>query len=193
MTASLVLANARLILPDRIVPGSVAVTGDRIDAVLPQSASLPRADRTIDLDGAYLSPGFVDIHIHGSAGVDVMTASEDELARMAGWLATCGVTRFVPTLIASSLDQYRETTARIAAWIGRTTIDPPAGAVPLGIHFEGPFVNTTRCGALHARNFLDGTRLGEFFEAVGADRLDGLPSRMITVAPEIDGGLDVVR
>src|SRR5687768_1535017 len=101
----LLLKNARLVLADRIAPGSVLVEGDRVSEVFPANARLPSARSVLDLDGRYLAPGFVDLHIHGAAGVDVQSADDAELDRMAGWLAGEGVTRFVPTLVPAPLDE----------------------------------------------------------------------------------------
>ena len=173
--------------------GSIAISGDRIDAVVEQGGALPDAERVVDLDGAYLAPGLIDLHIHGAAGVDVMTADETELRRLGGWLAGHGVTRFLPTLVSTSLAEYEQVAGRIATWIGRAMLEPAEGAVPVGLHFEGPFLNAARCGALDAARFLTGADLDDFFARVGTARIEGLPSRMITVAPEIDGGLEVVR
>lgn len=179
-------------LPDRLLAGSVAISGDRIEALIPAGMPLPESPQTIDLGGAFLAPGLVDIHIHGAAGVDVMTAGEDELRRLAGWLAFQGVTRFLPTLVATSLESYAEVVGRIAKWVGRMLIEPPVGAIPVGIHFEGPFLNANRCGALKKDRFLTGSDRAAFFESVGLERLEGLPARLITIAPEIEGGIELV-
>ncbi len=193
MTATLLFTNCRIVLPDRLLRGAVAVEGDKITSVIPAAWQPPAAEHVIDLHDAYLAPGFVDVHIHGSAGVDVGAADDAELDRMSGWLATCGVTRFVPTLVPTPLSDLEEVSTRLARWISRTLVAPPSGAIPLGLHFEGPFVSAARCGALDKGEFLRGTERDAFFDAVGADRLAGLPIRFITVAPEIEGGFDLVR
>jgi N-acetylglucosamine-6-phosphate deacetylase len=176
-----------------LIRGAIALSGDRIVAVLPEGSELPAADETIDLGGAYLAPGFVDLHIHGGAGVDVMEAEELELRRFAGWLGGQGTTRFLPTIVPTSLEEYDAVVARIARWVGRALLERPVGAIPIGIHFEGPFLNRARCGALRAANFLNGTDRDRFFESVGVDRLDGLPARLVTLAPEVENGVALVR
>jgi N-acetylglucosamine-6-phosphate deacetylase len=190
---TLVLTNCTILLPDRAAAGSVVVSGERIAAILAASEPAPEADRVLDLGGATLAPGFVDLHIHGSAGVDVLEADDEHLDRLAAWLASRGVTRFVPTLVALGLGAYREPVERLAAWMAKRRREPAGGAVPAGIHFEGPFLNAARCGALDASAFLDGTRWRDFVDAVGPATLAALPARMITVAPEIRGGIDLVR
>jgi len=138
------------------------------------------------------TPSFVDLHIHGAFGVDVVTASSAELDRLSAGLAARGVAGFLPTLVPLPLPAMADTVTRLSAWIRSRRAGDGRGAVPLGIHFEGPFVSRTRCGALHRKDFLDGTdgrAMGAFFEIAA-----GAPGRgMTTLAPEIPGGIAVVR
>ena len=137
-------------------------------------------------------PGFVDLHLHGAFGVDVLTASPADMDRLASDLAVRGVSGFLPTLVPQPLDEMAVTVARLSAWMKPRRSGDGRGALPLGIHFEGPFVSAARCGALHHEDFLDGTdarALGAFFEIAS-----GAPGRgMTTLAPEIPGGIAVVK
>jgi len=133
----------------------------------------------------------IDLHIHGAFGVDVLEAAPDELDRMAAGLASRGVEGFLPTLVPVPLPALREAVARLGVWIGGRRPGDGRGALPLGIHFEGPFVSPDRCGALHVEDFLDArpANLPGFFDAVAE-----APGRcMVTLAPEIPGGIDLVR
>lgn len=136
--------------------------------------------------------GLVDIHIHGAFGIDVLTAEADGLDLLAKGLASRGVTGFVPTLVPVPLERMRAAAARLAAWMAARREGDDHGALPLGIHFEGPFVSPARAGALHREALLDGSddgRVAAFFEAAGS-----FPGRgVVTLAPEIAGGLDLVR
>lgn len=142
--------------------------------------------------GAKISPSFVDLHIHGAFGVDVVTASAAELDRLAFGLAARGVAGFLPTLVPLPLPEMAAAVSRLSDWMRTRREGDGRGALPLGLHFEGPFVSHARCGALHRRDFLDGTdarKVAAFFEAA-----DGFPGRgMTTLAPEIPGGLAVVE
>jgi N-acetylglucosamine-6-phosphate deacetylase len=136
--------------------------------------------------------GLVDIHIHGAFGVDVLTAEAEGLDLLAKGLASRGVTGFVPTLVAVPLERMRTAVARLAAWMSTRREGDGRGALPLGLHFEGPFVSPARAGALHPAMLFDGSddgRVGAFFEAAGT-----FPGRgVVTLAPEIPGGLDLIR
>lgn len=136
--------------------------------------------------------GLVDLHIHGAFGIDVLTAEAKGLDLLAKGLASRGVTGFVPTLVPVPLERMRAAVARLAAWMAVRREGDDRGALPLGIHFEGPFVSPARAGALHREALLDGSddgRVAAFFEAAGT-----FPGRgVVTLAPEIPGGLDLVR
>jgi N-acetylglucosamine-6-phosphate deacetylase len=139
----------------------------------------------IDLDGLTLLPGFIDVHIHGAVGVDTMQASAADLGQVSQFLATRGVTGWLPTLVPAPAADY----ARAIKAIEDAT-DSERGARILGVHYEGPFVNSAQCGALRS----------QFFRSFsGTVDLDDLPlirqqsaKHMITVAPEIEGGLDLL-
>ncbi len=146
-----------------------------------------RADDT----GDTADSGLVDLHIHGAFGVDVLTAGPLELDRLSRGLLERGVTSFLPTLVPVPLRELGEVVARLSSWIASRRPLDGRGALPLGLHFEGPFVSTSRCGALHRESFLDGANpalVEAFFEALGT--LPGRP--MITLAPEIPGGLTLI-
>jgi N-acetylglucosamine-6-phosphate deacetylase len=136
--------------------------------------------------------GLIDLHIHGAFGVDVLTAFPADLDRLSLGLASRGVSGFLPTLVPQPLGEMAVTVARLSAWMRSRRPEDGRGAMPLGIHFEGPFVSRARRGALHPKDFLDGTdarATGAFLEIVS-----GVPGRgMTTLAPEIPGGIAIVK
>ncbi|WGD38027.1 N-acetylglucosamine-6-phosphate deacetylase [Lysinibacter sp. HNR] len=135
----------------------------------------------IDAQGAYLTPGFIDIHVHGGAGqsFDEGPAGFDTILNLH---RSHGTTRSIISLVTASLDQL---VARTAAAAQKTEDDPRV----LGIHLEGPFLNPTHKGA-HEENLL---------HAATPDELDALLAagrghiRQVTLAPELRNGLDSVR
>ena len=182
----LVLENARVVLLDRVLKnGSVVVESGLITAVAEAAPPVAGA-RVIDLSGLVLLPGFIDVHIHGAVGVDVMEATPRGLQEVSQYLASQGVTGWLPTLVPGSDANY----ASVAAAVSEAMRSPEVnGARILGLHYEGPFVNSAQCGALHVEHFKTYSR---------PEDLDSVPAspemaRMITLAPEIDGGVELVR
>src|SRR6185369_11053502 len=159
---------------ERIVSLGENQTGLRSDA------------ETLSLGGLTVLPGFIDVHIHGAVGVDVMEASADGLTQVSAYLATQGVTGWLATLVPGSDENYASVSAAVGHAINGAET---TGARVLGIHYEGPFVNSAQCGALHT----------EYFKTYSSPKdLDALPVpenavRMITMAPEVDGGIELVR
>lgn len=157
----------------------------------------PSADSVLALHGVTLFPGFIDLHIHGAVGVDIMDASADDLYRVAEFLARNGVTAWLPTLVPGSVEQYKQAIRVIEQAVARTSGGDEREAeesVPvarvLGVHYEGPFVNIDQCGALHREHFRT------FKDQVDIDALPTIKAdgavHMMTLAPEIDGGIKLV-
>ena len=208
------LRNARLVFPEKVVgSGSLLIEDGRISRIIEcSSADSTHADSVIDLQGDTVFPGFIDIHIHGAVGIDVNRADASGLLRVSSFLASKGVTAWLPTLVPAPPEQYKQAVAAINEAMqqqqsseyrlqsgfahlekGPTEVGTPntCGARILGVHYEGPFVSSEQCGALHREHF----RTFKSF----AD-LESLPTikqagavHMITVAPEIDGGIELIR
>src|SRR5260370_9794823 len=196
---SLLLRGARIIAPDRLVhQGAVLIEAGRIARVFDAAPSQPlAADSVIDLDGLTLFPGFIDVHIHGAVGVDTMTASADDLRRVGEFLARNGVTAWLPTLVPSPQKQYERAISAISGFADCEKDPTEVGTLDtchariLGVHYEGPFVNSEQCGALHREHFRTFS---------GNSDIDSLPTiedesavHMMTFAPEIQGGIELTR
>src|ERR1700680_254153 len=118
---------------------------------------VPSGVRIVDFGDAILAPGFVDIHIHGGAGQDVMHADPSGLAAVEGLLFKHGVTSYFPTTVTSPLDQTCSALERLADAIDSASPDDRSHserAQPLGIHLEGPFLRYVRRGVHPAENLL---------------------------------------
>jgi N-acetylglucosamine-6-phosphate deacetylase len=198
------LRNARIVLPQQVAVASTLLIEDgRIARIFEsETDQLPAVDAVFDLDGLTIFPGFIDIHIHGAAGVDTMAATTDDLARVSEFLARNGVTAWMPTLVPASEAEYEHSIRAIEDAVAQTSVcdeyaagDHRLKSVPLarviGVHYEGPFVNSEQCGALHREHF-------RTFNSV-AD-LDSLPTiqhenaiHLITLAPEIEGGIELIK
>ena len=185
----MLLRNARIVLPDRIAEAASLLIEDGRLARILDSPSI-KSEPEIDLRGLTLFPGFIDIHIHGAVGVDTMAGSTGDLLQLAEFLAAQGVTAWLPSLVPAPLEEYETAIKAISAGLNNRAHNTPLAQI-LGVHYEGPFVNSEQCGALHREHF-------RTFEKVSA--LDELPVikhdgavHMMTLAPEITGGIDLIR
>jgi N-acetylglucosamine-6-phosphate deacetylase len=181
-----VLENASVVLPDRMIEtGSVVVESGLITAVSDVSPKVPGA-AVIDMSGRTLLPGFIDVHIHGAVGVDVMEATPRQLQELSEYLATQGVTGWLPTLVPGSDENYQSVAAAVSEAM---RVSETGSARILGLHYEGPFVNSAQCGALHVEHFKTYSSRADLDSLPVSDEM----ARMITLAPEIEGGVELVR
>ena len=172
--ASTAPLSGRLVLDDAVVPGRLVMDGATIVAVEPDPSAV---------GGPFITPGFVDLHVHGYGGHDAMhgPAALDGMARA---LLRRGVTAFLPTAVTAALDTLDRFAADVRGWMPAAPAD---GADPLGFNLEGPFISPRRAGAQ------DPAHIASPLE-VPRSRLEGWLDgwRITTVAPEIDGGLELI-
>ena len=174
-----------------IEDGLITDVSSRAQREIPKNAT--ESDLTRDFADAILAPGFVDIHMHGGAGLDVMRASAAELPRLNKFLTTHGVTGYFPTTVAALLDQTCAALGRFAdvieaAQASRGNNGDAVQAFPLGIHLEGPFLSHKRRGVHPPENLLEPTL--EIFEQLWQAARGHV--RMMTIAPELPGALEVI-
>ncbi len=177
------IKNALVFIED----GLISAVSSRDQQAIPTSASV------VDLGDAILAPGFVDIHMHGGAGLDVMRASPAELPHLNKFLTTHGVTGYFPTTVAAPLDQTCVALERLADAIegSRDFKEANGGAPqaqPLGIHLEGPFLSHKRRG-VHPPEYLAEPTV-QLFERLWQAARGHV--RMMTIAPELPGALEVI-
>ena len=165
--------------------GIIAAVGKR-DAV-----TIPSHARVVDLGDSILTPGLIDIHIHGGAGHDVMEGSDDALAAIERLMVRHGVTSYCPTTVTAPLDDTLKSLADLAAAAELADRDAgrdPTRARPLGIHLEGPFLS-------HARR---GVHSGVHLQPVSSETFNQLWDaaagriRVLTIAPELGGALALI-
>jgi N-acetylglucosamine-6-phosphate deacetylase len=173
-----VLTGARVVLPTGVVDnGRVVVENGRIAAGGPAGTPGP----AIDLAGHWVVPGFVDMHVHGGGGASYSSGDPEECLRAARLHRSHGTTTTVASLVTGDIDDL----CRQAAVLSELTEDGELA----GVHFEGPFINEARCGAHNAELLRDPD------PAVVRKLIDAArgTARMLTLAPELPGGLDSVR
>jgi len=169
----------------------VVIQGNTISALGSRNeVEIPRGCREISAKGKTIVPGFVDVHIHGAGGHDVMEATAEALTSIATTLARHGTTSLVATTVTASEQETYNSVAGIARFILNAGLSPvrELAAEIVGIHFEGPFISTVRRGvhptqwiAAPSRAYL--ARL--LTEARGT-------AQILTLAPELPGALDLI-
>jgi N-acetylglucosamine-6-phosphate deacetylase len=184
-----VLHGARLLTgdgpPSQSPDGWVAVADGRV-ATLGHGVP-PEATQRIDLGGDWLAPGYVDVHVHGGAGGDVMSPDREARDAVRRVHACHGTTAMLASTVSRPAAELHDAVARLADDAGRPHVEPIARLV--GIHLEGPFLSRVRRGA-HQETALRPPDPAEADALVEAGR--GLV-RTVTIAPELPGGLDLVR
>jgi N-acetylglucosamine-6-phosphate deacetylase len=187
----LALTAERLFTPlDEIVAPLVLIEDGRIVEVTAFSGrTIPPQARHVDFPGAVLAPGFVDIHIHGGAGHDVMEADMNGLSTIETLLARHGVSSYFPTTVTAPDDATLRALDHLASAIEQAAANPPSHrARPLGIHLEGPFLSHSRRG-VHPPGDLQQPTLARFERFWQAARGT---IRMMTIAPELQGAEEVI-
>lgn len=188
MTSSpLVLENATLILPDRLLEdGAVLLDAGRIAAVGKRGeVPRPAGVRTLDCAGGYLSPGFVDIHVHGGAGADFMDGTPEAVRTATACHTRHGTTTIFPTTTTGSREQIR---AMLDACIQvKNAWQPREGARIAGVHFYGPYFAEDKVGC-HLKSGRRDPDPGEYLASFDLDII-----RVATCAAELPGAEEFYR
>ncbi len=169
------IINGKIILKDRIVENSALLFSDVIEGILPTS-QIPQNTEIIDAKGGYVSPGLIDLHIHGYLGKDVCDGEEESIKTIASGIIANGVTGFLPTtmtvdmkVIKKALEVCRSLKDESKSWNGSQI---------LGCHAEGPFISESKKGAQDPMYILkpDADFVKEYSDIIS----------IITLAPETD-------
>ena len=185
----IVLSGAGLILADGIrSPATVIIEGDRITDVVPGSSSAGPPAHHYDLAGYFIAPGFIDVHVHGVEGADVLDA-DNSLPKIAASLPKYGVTAFCPTTVACSVAVLERTLN------GVRQLKEQAGvhsAQVIGAHLESNFVNPDYKGAQPADYLYrpSSDDAGPILREIERSRQS---VSIVTLAPELDGALHTIR
>jgi len=186
----MIFRNARLIFPDGVRNGlEVAVREGKIAAIRPPVPRLRRTgeqaqagdDKVVDLNGNYLAPGFVDLHVHGALGRDTMEASPEAFRAISDFHASGGTTSLLLTTATAPVDKLVEVLRAVREYRSSAT-------AVAGVHVEGPFISKAKPGAQRA----------QFIQAPSPacaqqllDHADVI--KRITIAPELTGALEAIE
>lgn len=147
--------------------------------------NLPADGEVYDAQGAYLVPGFINLHVHGAVGYDVMNATPEALEEVSTFFMKDGVTAYLPTTVTAT---YEETVKAVKCF-AEYMKTPHAGANAIGVNIEGPYLNMDYRGA-HDPQLL--TTPDEFSIDGLLEAADG-QIKLITLAPEVEGAVEFVK
>ena len=174
--------NGKIILKDRVIDGFALLFSDVIEGILPVD-KLPEGIEKIDAKGGYISPGLIDLHIHGYLGCDVCDGKEESIRAISKGLLANGVTAYLPTtmtvamsVIKQSLEVCRSLKEESKSW---------GGAEILGVHAEGPCISAAKKGAQDPKYILkpDAKFVKEYADII----------RIISLAPEEDENFEAIQ
>lgn len=173
------IVNARIVTEGRIIEDHALLFDKKIEGVVP--LPLGESDmEIIDAEGAYVSAGFIDLHIHGSGGADVMDATPEALEQLSTTLLRTGTTGFLATTMTMSEREIIAALENVQKHGGFVS-----GAEILGVHLEGPFINPDKHGA-QDKHYIQKPDM-EMIEAY-------MPIiKMITLAPEVEGAKQFIE
>ncbi len=169
------IVNGKIILKDRIVADCALLYSDVVEGIVPAD-KIPADADVIDAEGGYVSPGLIDMHIHGYLGKDVCDGEEDSIRTISKGLLGNGVTGYLPTtmtvdmkVIRKALEVCRALKEESKTW---------EGSEILGCHAEGPFISESKKGAQDPKYILkpDAAFVKEYADII----------KTITLAPETD-------
>jgi N-acetylglucosamine-6-phosphate deacetylase len=143
--------NGRMITPHRVIDNAaVLITGDKITAISEGNIEAPEA-HAIDAGGKYISPGFIDIHVHGGGGHDFMDGSEDAFLQIAKLHARYGTTSMNPTTLSCGKEEMLQTLGLYE----QANTKNSSGSAFIGMHLEGPYFAMNQRGAQDPRYIRD--------------------------------------
>ncbi len=177
-------------MPDKKATSVSLLIDDGLFSEISEKNENYKADEILQLENLTLCAGFVDLHNHGALGVDVNTATAEDLRKVSIFLAKKGVTAWLPTLVPDSAENYRKAIDAIDELM-QTQESGQTAARVLGVHYEGVFANEKMCGALRPeffRTFKDADELNEIPKLNTPDAI-----HLTTLAPEIENGIQLIK
>ena len=177
----MLIKNCNIIYLNSIENGSILIENGKIKEINPVTCS---DENILDANGLYVSPGFIDVHIHGAGGFDTMDGTVEAINSIAKTIVKHGTTSFTPTTMTVAIEAINKSMKVIKQLKKEGT----EGANVLGAHLEGPFVSPQAIGAQNP-NYLLPPSISNYNKMV-KDCEDAVVS--ITLAPEIDGAKELI-
>lgn len=185
-----VITAARLFTPLECIESPIVIVEDGriLNVGSRQGTEIPQDARHLDFPDAVLVPGFIDLHIHGGAGHDVMETDSSALAAIECHMARHGVTSYLPTTVTAPEDRILRALEFLGERISRQDYCD-GGARPTGIHLEGPFISHAKRGVHPPEHLVQPSP--QMFEKYW--QASGGMLRMMTIAPELPGTIETIQ
>lgn len=182
----LLIKNAKVVMLDKIrIIRNVILENGKITNLTDSNQNLGAFDTVIETNEQYLMPGFIDIHMHGNSGVDIMESDRNSLTRIAKYQLSRGVTAFLGATISADKTKLFKVTEKITDYVKSQETDV---SELLGLYLEGPFFNPERKGA-HSENYLRQPDLEEMKSLL--DKVGGV-IKVVSLAPELEGADELI-
>lgn len=193
MTATVIYASRILTPQEEFTDCVIVVEGGRITGIGHRDeVHIPPGAKDYVASGMTVIPGFVDVHIHGAGGHDVMEATSESLDRITATVARFGTTSIVATTVTAPVEDTCQSLEGIAQYIRNhenAAENTRFGAEVLGIHLEGPFINKERRGVHPVDSIArPSIEILEKFRAAAGGLI-----KILTVAPELPGALELIK
>ena len=174
----LIIKNANVVTASEVIENGACLCEDGVITYVGKEERA--ADVTIDAEGGYLVPGFIDIHCHGGNGLEFMDASADEFSDISGFHLSHGTTTMLATTLAASEEETEAALNTFKQYLAKN----PNGTL-IGMHLEGPWLNPLQCGAQNA----------SYMKEPSCEELRRLKERYpfvlrVSAAPELKGGYE---
>ena len=173
--------NISVVLPNKIINNGAVLFSEKIEKIYSVSNIKNNDIELIDGKGGYLSPGFIDIHIHGSGGSDTMEANRESLENISRTIVEHGVTGFLPTTMTMEEENIKSALENV--W--KIKEEGIKGARALGVHMEGPFINRKYKGAQADKNIKKPNLnlIRNYYDII----------KIVTLSPEIEGAEEFIK
>jgi N-acetylglucosamine-6-phosphate deacetylase len=184
----MIFTNARLIFPDGIRDGLEVVVEEGKIAAIHERSLAHQKHGVIDLNGSYLAPGFIDLHVHGALGRDTMEASAEAFRSICDFHASGGTTSLLLTTATAPLNEIVEVLNAVRDFTQRRARRSRPTSGIAGVHVEGPFISKAKPGAQRAEFIQDPSPA-----AVRQLLEHGHVLKRVTIAPELPGALEAIE
>jgi len=180
-TGSIHIVNGSIITPQGIIEGGSVLIKDGLISSINETITDEKDAVEIDAGGMFVSPGFIDIHVHGGGGADFMDGTEKAFLQVAATHARYGTTSMLPTTLTSYRDELFNT-FHVYETANKKNV---AGAKFLGLHLEGPYISINQCGAQDPQ-YIRNPDPKEYKEILAATNV----IKRWSAAPELEGALE---